>query len=85
MANKKDVYVVGVLETYEDRTEIKYVTDVQYDPKVAKWNAGEPAREFSKGMAKDLALGLCINGYAAIPMLKADYLILKNPKVEGEV
>lgn len=81
MANKKEVYVVGILEAYKDRTEIKYVTDVQYDPKVAKWNAGEPAMEFSKEYAKDLAWGLCVNGYAAIPMLKASYLELRNPLV----
>lgn len=78
MANKKEIYVVGILEIYEDRTEIKYVTDVQHDPKVAKWNAGEKAMEFSKEYAKDLAFGLCVNGYAAIPMLKADYLELRN-------
>lgn len=64
--------------------EIKYVPDVQYNPKVAKWNAGEKAMEFSKEHAKDLAFGLCINGYAAIPMLKADYLNLENPNIESK-
>lgn len=78
MENKKEVYVVGVLETYEDRTEIKYVTDVQYDPKVAKWDAGKPARESSKELAKYLAWALCVNGYTAILMLEIDYLILKK-------
>lgn len=34
--------------------------------------------EFSKEYAKDLAFGLCVNGYAVIPMLKADYLELRN-------
>ena len=34
---------------------------------------------FAKDYAKDLAWGLCVNGHAAIPMLKADYLNLTNP------
>ena len=39
---------------------------------------------FSKEYAKDLAFGLCMNGYVAIPMLKADYLNLGNPNIERE-
>lgn len=75
--SKKDVYVVGVLQNYEDRTEIKYVTGIP-ERNYAEWKAGEIAMEFSKEYAKDLAFGLCVNGYAAIPILKADYLELKN-------
>lgn len=75
---KKDVYVVGVLKAYKDRTEIKYVTGIP-ERNYAEWNAGEEAMEFSKEYAKDIALGLCINGYTAIPMLKAEYLNLENP------
>lgn len=88
MASKKDVYVVGILKTYEDRTEIEYVTNVDTNIKVAEWKAGESAIEFPKEYAKDLAFGLCINGYVAIPMLKANYLELRNclaTKQESEV
>ena len=35
---------------------------------------------FSKDYAKDLAFGLCVNGYAAIVMIKPDYLTLVNPE-----
>lgn len=80
MARKADNYVVGILSVYEDRTEIKYVTNVEMQPKTAHWEAGKDAMTFSKDYAKDLAFGLCVNGYVAIPMLKADYLELKNPK-----
>lgn len=80
MASKKEVYVVGVLESYEDRIEIKFVTGIP-ERKYAEWKAGETAMEFSKEYAKDVAFGLCVNGYAAIPMLKADYLKLGNPLV----
>lgn len=77
---KNDNYVIGILNAFEDRTEIKYVTNVNYSSNYAQWKAGEKAAEFSKDMAADVALGLCFNGYAAIPMLKANYLDLKNPE-----
>ena len=35
---------------------------------------------FSKDDAKYLAWALCLNGNNAIPILKADYIILKNPE-----
>ena len=84
MARKAEQYVIGILSSYEDRTEIKYVTSVQTEPKVAKWDDGKEAMEFSKDYAKDLAFGLCVNGYAAIVMIKPDYLTLVNPESEDE-
>ena len=80
MARKSEQYVIGILFPTQTETTIKYVTSVQIEPKVAKWDDGEPAMIFSKDYAKDLAFGLCVNGYAAIPMLKADYLDLINPE-----
>ena len=81
MARKaKEEYVVGILSSYEDRTEIKYVTSVQTEPQVAKWDDGKEAMIFSKDYANDLAFGLCMNGYAAIVMIKPDYLTLVNPE-----
>lgn len=84
MARKTDEYVVGILFAYENRTEIKYVTSIDTQTKVAHWEAGKEAKIFSKDWANDLALALCINGNAAIPMLKPDYLELRNPDVEKE-
>ena len=71
-----------LLSSYEDRTEIKYVTSVHTEPKVAKWDDGKEAMTFSKDYAKDLAFGLCVNGYIAIVMIKPDYLTLVNPESE---
>ena len=83
MARKaKEEYIIGVLLSYKDRTEIKYVTSVQTKPKVANWEDGKEAITFSKDYAKDLAFGLCVNGYAAIVMIKPDYLTLVNPERE---
>lgn len=84
MAKKAEQYVIGILFPTRTETTIKYVTSVQIEPKVAKWDDGEPAMIFSKDYAKDLAFGLCVNGYAAIPMLKADYLDLRNPESEED-
>ena len=82
MARKAEQYVIGILSSYEDRTEIKYVTSVQTKPKVAHWEDGKEAMAFSKDYAKDLSFGLCVNGYAAIVMIKPDYLTLVNPESE---
>lgn len=81
MARKIEEYVVGILFPYKDRTEIKYVTNVSSEPKVAKWEDGKEAMTFSKVYAKDLAWGLTLNGNPAIIMLKESYLNLSNPKI----
>ena len=79
MAKKAEQYVVGILFPTKTETTIKYVTSIQTEPKVAKWDDGKEAMIFSKNYAKDLAFGLCMNGYAAIVMIKPDYLTLVNP------
>lgn len=78
---RKTEYVIGILFPYKDRTEIKYVTNVSSEPKVAKWEDGKEAITFSKAYAKDLAWGLTLNGHPAIAMLKESYLNLSNPKI----
>lgn len=80
MAKKAEQYVVGILFPTRTETTIKYVTGVQTQPKVAKWEDGKQAMKFSKDYAKDLAFGLCVNGYAAIPMLYTGHLKLINPE-----
>ena len=80
MARKTDKYVVGILFAYADRTEIKYVTEIDMQTKFAKWEVGKEAMIFSKDWAKDLAWALCLNGNPAIPMIKPNYLDLRNPE-----
>ena len=85
MARKaKEEYVVGILFPTKTQTTIKYVTSVQTEQKVAKWTDDALAKTFSKDYAKDLAFGLCVNGYTAIVMIKPDYLTLVNPESEGQ-
>lgn len=84
MARKADEYVVGILFAYEDRMEIKYVTEIDMQTKFAKWEDGKEAKIFSKDWAKDLAWALSLNGNPAIPMIKPDYLDLVNPEKEKD-
>ena len=77
MARKAEEYVIGILFPYEERTEIKYVTNILNEVKVAKGEDGEEGMTFSK--ARDLAWALSFNGNPAIVMLKESYLTLKNP------
>ena len=79
MARKAEEYVIGILFPYEERTEIKYVTSILNEIKVAKWEDGKEAMTFSKAYAKDLAWALRFNGNPAIVVLKESYLTLKNP------
>ena len=84
MVKKAEQYVVGILFPTKTETTIKYVTSIQTEPKVAKWDDGKEAMIFSKNYAKDLAFGLCMNGYPAIVMIKPDYLTLVNPEGKKE-
>ena len=84
MSRKAEQYVIGILSPTQTETTIKYVTSVQTEPKVAKWEDGKDAMIFSKDYAKDLAFGLCMNGYAAVVMIKPDYLDLRNPESKEE-
>ena len=80
MARKAEEYAVGILFPYKDRTEIKYVTNVSSEPKVAKWEDRKEAMTFSEVYGKDLAWGLTLNGNPAIAILKESYLNLINPE-----
>lgn len=85
MENKsKEEYVVGILFPTDNETTIKYVTEVQTDPKVAKWDDGKEAKTFSKDYANDLVFGLCMNGYPAISIIKTGCLLLENPEKKTE-
>lgn len=84
MSRKADEYVIGVLFTYVDHTEIKFVTSEDNFKNVCYWEDGKEAKAFSKEHAKDTAYCLCMNGFVAVPMLKADYLTLSNAEKKEE-
>lgn len=72
---KKQMYAIGIL--FKDNT-IKYVTGIG-ERNWAKWESGKEAMEFSKEMALDMCKGFAWNGISAIPILKLDWVDLKNP------
>lgn len=46
----------------------KFVTSLDYSTKYAKWDKTEKPLELSQSVAKDICLGLCLNGYNAFPV-----------------
>ena len=80
---KAQEYVVGILFSRENRTEVEFVTGVSNETKTAMWESGKKAQVFTKSYAQDLAFGLVFHGYGAIVMLKPDYLNLENPEKES--
>lgn len=78
---KKIKYVIGIISGNENVNTIKYVTSIDTNTNIAKWESDKEAKVFdSKSYAEDVAFGLCVNGYGAVVMIKPDYITLKNPK-----
>lgn len=78
---KKIKYVIGIIGGNDNVNTIKYVTSIDTNTNVAKWESDKEAKVFdSKSYAEDIAFGLCVNGYGAVVMIKPDYITLKNPE-----
>lgn len=81
MARKnEELYVVGVLMR---DGKIKFVTSTD-EHHTAYWKDGEEAMLFSKSWAKDMCIGFAWNGISAVPILKQDFITLRNPEAETE-
>ena len=77
---KKIKYVIGIISVNDNANTIKYVTSINTNTNVAKWESDKEAKIFeSKSYAEDVAFGLCVNGFNAVVMIKPDYITLKNP------
>lgn len=61
MAKKKYSYYVGVMT----ESGVKFVTDIAWSSKCAKWEAGKEALEMSMAVADDIVYGLLLNFYYA--------------------
>lgn len=78
---KKIKYVIGIIGGNDNVNTIKYVTSINTNTNVAKWESDKEAKVFdSKSYAEDVAFGLCVNGYDAVVMIKSDYIILKKSR-----
>jgi len=74
MAKTTEQYAVGILK---EGNKIAYVTSLG-EGKTAKWEKGKEAMYFSKSWALDMCYGFAWNGIAGIPILKQDFITLKN-------
>ena len=68
-------FYVGILTS---ENGLKFVTAVEWDPKVCEWKPGEPAKAMDKHTAIQLQMGLLCNGYTALVIEAPDYLTLIN-------
>jgi len=58
----KNYYYVQVI----DKNAPKFITSLDYTTKCAKWEKDKEFKQFSTlASAKDIAMGLCCNGYYA--------------------
>ena len=72
-------WVIGVI--MQDN-EIRFVTEISYSPKEAKWEEGKSPMFFeSKSCADDIAFGLLVNGYVAIVMELPEVVTIKNKDI----
>lgn len=72
-------WVIGVM--MQDN-EVRFVTEVSYSPKEAKWEAGKSPMFFeSKSCADDIAFGLLVNGYVAIVMELPEAVTIRNKDI----
>ena len=77
---KQQLYAIGILKT---GNMIKYVTEIG-EHHTAKWQDGKEAKYFSKAFVLDVCQGFAWNGIAAIPILKQEFITLRNEVAENE-
>lgn len=70
---------IAIIDLTDNRNTLRFVTSLESSN--ALWEAGKPAKAFSKTVAKDVLMGLCLNGYSAI-IVKSTSLIVPNNKEE---
>ena len=68
-------FYVGILTP---ENGLKFVTAVEWSPKVCKWESSEPAKAMDKHTAIQLQMGLLCNGYTALVIEAPDYLGFVN-------
>lgn len=74
-ANVDCVYFIGLLY---DNNEVRFVTDVNYLNKSARWEKGKEPKSFCKVDADDIVFGLLMNFYPAFVVEMPSFLSIKN-------
>lgn len=78
MSNPRYDTYVAVFTNKDGDIGTRFVTDIP-TRNVAEWNAGKPALQISESYAKDIVLGLTLNGFAAAVVKVLHGVELKNP------
>lgn len=68
----------GVL-VFEGQGRVMWVSGTE-DHHIAKWDYGEKPALYSKKIADEIAIGLCLNGTAAVAVAIPEYLNFENPQ-----
>ena len=72
----KYIYHVAIID--HNTNQLRFVTEIMNQTRVAKWEDGKPAKKFTKTLADDLMFGLICNGYDAVVVKAAQHLELSN-------
>ena len=78
MSNPRYDTYVAVFTSQDGIIRTRFVTDLP-SRNTAEWNAGKPAMPISESYAKDIVLGLTLNGFAAAVVKVLHGVELKNP------
>ena len=79
MARKTELYAIGII--MQDNRML-YVTSTG-EKHTARWEDGKDAMLFTKDIAKDMCQGFAWNGIPTVPVLKLDYINLRNEVKEN--
>ena len=68
-------FYVGILTP---ENGLKFVTSMEWSPKVCEWKSGGSAKAMDKATAIQLQMGLLCDGYTALVIEAPDYLEFVN-------
>lgn len=71
---------IAIIDLTDNRNTLRFVTGLE--GRNALWEAGKPAKAFSKTIAKDVIMGLCLNGYYATIIEAPNFMSFNNKEEE---
>ena len=72
---------IAIIDLTDNRNTLRFVTSLE--GRNALWEAGKPAKAFSKTVAKDVVMGLSFNGYYATIVEAPNWMVFNNPTEEN--
>ena len=71
---------IAIIDVTDNRNTLRFVTSLE--GRNALWEAGKPAMAITESRAKDIVLGLCMNGYNATLIKAPSYMCFNNKEEE---